>query len=251
MGFCLRCRAIRARTNEFTGFASDSLIKGETVALRHTVCKSKADDGGGGAAAEAVAEEECRRKLGAAPSMPVCRTAAPRSNFVRRKKGVLTWRVWHACIVRQKRAVTCLCHPVHFPSRGSVSSAQWLQAVADDRTVGWSAASAHCRFSSLRAATWQGSTMSGCCDACAKNALHSVLSRKREVLHTASHVRKTVDECPEREATTALGDLIRVIAPARVDLLQLVHPYKAHRNHFLFSKKNLEPPFPEEFLTIG
>ena len=90
--------------------------------------------------------------------------------------------------------------------------------------------------------------MSGCCDACAKNALHSVLSRKREVLHTASHVRKTVDECPEREATTALGDLIRVIAPARVDLLQLVHPYKAHRNLF-FSKKNLEPP--REFLTIG
>ena len=81
--------------------------------------------------------------------------------------------------------------------------------------------------------------------------MHSVLSRKREVLHTASHVRKTVDECPEREATTALGDLIRVIAPARVDLLQLVHPYKAHRNHFCFSKKNLEPPFPEEFLTIG
>jgi hypothetical protein len=43
-----------ARTNEFTGFASDSLIKGETVALRHTVCK--ADDGGGGEVAEAVAE---------------------------------------------------------------------------------------------------------------------------------------------------------------------------------------------------
>ena len=47
-----------ARTNVFTGFASDSLIKGETVALRHTVCKSKAEDGGGGEAAEAVAEEE-------------------------------------------------------------------------------------------------------------------------------------------------------------------------------------------------
>jgi hypothetical protein len=29
-------------------------------------------------------------------------------------------------------------------------------------------------------------------------------------MHTASHVRKTVDECPEREATTALGDLILI-----------------------------------------
>jgi len=47
-------------------------------------------------------------------------------------------------------------------------------------------------------------------DARAKHALHSVLSRRRQVMHTASHVRKTVDECPEREATTALGDLILI-----------------------------------------
>lgn len=122
---------MHARTNVFTGFASDSLINGETVALRHTVCKSKADDGGGGEAAEAaeaVAEEEWRRKLGAAPSAPVFRAAAPRSNCVRRKKGVLTWRVGHACSVREKCAVS---HPVHFPSRGSVSSAQWLRAQSD------------------------------------------------------------------------------------------------------------------------
>jgi hypothetical protein len=54
-----------------------------------------------------------------------------------------------------------------------------------------------------------------------------VLSRKREVLHTASHVRKTVDECPEREATTAFGDLIRVITPARVGPMQLVHTFQS------------------------
>ena len=37
-----------------TGSASDSLIKGETRALRHTVCSIKVDDGGGLCRAEPV-----------------------------------------------------------------------------------------------------------------------------------------------------------------------------------------------------
>jgi len=86
-----------------TGSASDSLIKGETRALRHTVCSIKVDDGGGGDAAAAAADDAWRRKRCEAPSAPGTRAPATRSICVRRKNGVRTWSVRHAVRVRHKR----------------------------------------------------------------------------------------------------------------------------------------------------